>query len=464
MASIAAARSKLFISILLLSTVLFPTACSWEPSALDKIRDRGQLRIATRNAPTTYYERHDELFAGLEYELASEFALYLGVEPQFIVKRTIGDILASVSSGESDVGAAGLTPTPERRRAYLFGPTYQEVEQQLVCRRNNGSLPPSIAELGSIKVTIPVNTSYEESLHNLQLKHTDLNWEVHPDWDTEILLAKVWQRELDCTVADSNIFIINQRYMPELVSPFAVSEKQALAWAMDMGNDELLRSVNKWFTTFKADGQLDTLLERYYGFLDGFDYVDTRKFQKRIKRVLPLYRQWFEQAAQENDLDWLLLAAQAYQESHWNPRARSKTGVRGIMMLTLPTARQLGVTSRLDARSNIFAGATYLARLRKQLPERVQEPERSWMALAAYNLGYGHLSDARKLAEKLDKDPDQWQELEQVLPLLSSKTHYQTLKHGYARGGEAVNYVRQIRDYRDILTRDMTQTQQTPEK
>ncbi len=157
----------------------------------------------------------------------------------------------------------------------------------------------------------------------------------------------------------------------------------------------------------------------------------------------------------DNDLDWTLLAALSYQESHWNPRAKSPTGVRGIMMLTLPTAKEVGVKSRLDAAQSIKGGAKYYARIYERLPEEIVEPDRTWVALAAYNVGIGHIHDAQTLAKRQDKDPNSWSVLAEMLPLLSQKRYYRTVKHGYARGSEPVFYVNRVRNYRDLLLRSM---------
>ncbi len=194
---------------------------------------------------------------------------------------------------------------------------------------------------------------------------------------------------------------------------------------------------------------------KYYGFFKVFDYVDTRVFLRRVEQRFPKYREYFRQAAEEHDLDFTLLAAQAYQESHWRPRASSPTGVRGIMMLTRPTARAMGVKNRLDPRQSIFGGARYLARMKERFSDAVQEPDRTWLALAAYNVGRAHLHDAQKLARRQGVSPHHWRDMKEVLPLLSQARYYRDLKYGYARGTEPVRYVRHIREYRHILEQEL---------
>ncbi len=426
-----------------------------QSTILQNIQQRGELIIVTRNAPTTYYENQVGHFAGIEYDMAVAFAKYLKVKPRFIVEDTVDEVLATLDRGEADFAAAGLTITEQREKKYIFGPTYQSVHQQVICHRKNKAIPKSMEEFKKQQLHVPASTSYAERLMELQKDYPTVMWQQNPDWDTEYLLKKVWLRKLDCTVADSNIFAINRRYYPELQPAFDLSDKRPLAWIMRKNAEPLRAEMQEWFRVYTDQGQLDVVLNRYYGHIDEFDYIDNQAFRNKIKKKLPEYLPWFKQAARKHKLDWRLLAAQAYQESHWNRRAKSPTGVRGIMMLTMGTAEELGVKNRLDAKTNIFAGANYLAQLRARLPREIKEPERTWMALAAYNMGYGHLSDAMELAQQLDKDPRQWVELEQILPLLAQRKYYKTLKHGYARGNEAVYYVKQIRDYRDILSKQV---------
>jgi len=269
--------------------------------------------------------------------------------------------------------------------------------------------------------------------------------------DTEELLEKVGAGEIDCTVADSNIVAINRRYYPELSVRFNLSRAEPIAWMLPMGSNALEAELNHWFEEFEQDGELRNLMERYYGHIEVFDYVDTRQFVRRIEQVLPRYRPHFEAAASDNDMDWTLLAAQSYQESHWQPGALSPTGVRGMMMLTQTTARDLDISNRMDPAKSIQGGARYLRQLYKRIPDAVQQRDRIWFALAAYNVGMGHLRDAMQLAQSLKKNPHVWSDLSGVFPLLSRKQYYKSLEHGYARGREPVTYVKRIKDYQNIL-------------
>ncbi len=439
--------------------VLFLAGCLEErPGPLEQVRQSGVLKVVTRNAPTTYYIDRQGRPAGPEYEMARDFARHLGVRLELVVKDTVGEVLAALASGEAQLAAAGLTFTPQRAQRYLFGPVYQRVREQLVCRRG-GPRPGAPGEMGRVRLVVSQASSYAERLARLRAQYPEIAWEEDAEHDTEALLARVWRREIDCTVADSNIVAINRRYYPELTVMFDLSEDQPLAWAMPSGAVALQAAVLDWFSVFERLGALETLMERYYGHVTVFDYVDVKRFMRRVETRLPRYRRWFEEAGARYGIPWTLLAAQAYQESHWNRRARSPTGVRGIMMLTLATARELGIKSRLDARQSIMGGARYLARLRDRLPEEIPEPDRTWMALAAYNVGYGHLQDAWTLARRLGRDPYRWRELQEVLPLLAERRFYRELKYGYARGWEPVVYVQRIRNFRDLLERHLARVE-----
>ena len=438
--------------IVIVITLICLTACT-DRQRLDRVLSESEIVVVTRNAPTTFYEGRDGE-TGLEYDLTQAFAEHLGVKPRYIIKDTASEILASLESGEADIAAAGLTRTEGRDEHYLFGTTYQIVTQQVVCRRG-GKQPTKLEDLEGIELVVPADTSYVERLTYLKRYYPFLTWRVAEELNTETILEEVWRKRIDCTIGDSNIVAINRRYYPELSVRFDISEPEILAWVLPKNAEGLQAAVSDWFEDIEDDGTLEQLLDKYYGFIEVFDYVDIRTFKRRIYSRLPKYQNYFKQAAKYYDLDWQLLAAMSYQESHWNPRAKSPTGVRGIMMLTLNTAKEMKIQSRLNAEQSIWGGARYLRQMARRLPDIIAEPDRSYMALAAYNVGFGHLMDARELAVRLNKNPDKWSELAEVLPLLARKQYYQTLQHGYARGYEPVTYVQRIRDYQDILEKEL---------
>lgn len=443
-------------TVVAVACVAFVVGCSpsdkaQKPSrSLAKIKESGTLVVLTRNAPTTWYIGRDEERTGPEHDMVEAFAAYLGVKVKYKIKETIKDIIDGVENAEGDVAAAGLTITDERRQRFRFGPPYQDVTEQVVCRRDNVQ-PEEIGDLVGLNIQVIAASSYVETLRTLKQKYPKLAWTETDKEDTERLLYDVWRRKIDCTVADSTIVDINRRYFPELIAPLNLAKAESLGWMMSYQRGDLQDAIEDWFDEYQRSGQLAQLQEKYYGYFEVFDYVDIRKYINRIRTRFSKYRAYFKQAAAKYKLPYTLLAAQGYQESHWRADASSPTGVRGIMMLTQPTARAMGVSDRLDPEQSIFGGAKYLARIKRRLPDDVEEPDRTWLALAAYNVGYAHLRDAQQLARKEGRNPNLWSDLNEVLPLLSDKHYYTKLEYGYARGIEPVRYVQRIREYRLVL-------------
>lgn len=429
-------------------------ACSPGPGEqagdLDAIREKGVLTVATRNAPTTYYIDRDGKPAGPEYDLATAFADSLGVEAEFAIHDSVAEMLAAVTEGRADLAAGGLTRTGARREDFDFGPAYQTVSQQVVCR---SAKPRRAADLVGLDLIVIARSSYEERLRRLREEYPELSWRAVEDVGTEQLLRRVWKEDVDCTIADSNIVDINRRYYPELLVMFDLGAPQELAWPLPKGSGALREAIASWLAGFRESGRLAKVHERYYGFITQFDFLDKKRLVERIDERYRHYDHLFERAADKHDIPAGLLAAQAYQESHWNPKAVSPTGVRGIMMLTRPTAAELGVENRLDPKQSIYGGARYLRNMKERLDDDIGEPDRTYLALAAYNVGLMHVRDAQKLAVRREMDPHEWSDMREVLPLLADKRYYPHLHYGYARGTEPVRYVRRIRDYRDVILR-----------
>jgi membrane-bound lytic murein transglycosylase F len=455
------AESIMKIIVRMMSMVLIlavTTACSQGSSSgnaavgrtVAEVKASGELRVLSRNAPTTYYLNRDNEAVGAEYELAKAFADSLGVTLRLIVEDNISDILEGVRIGEGDFAAAGLSKTKLRGADYLFSSPIDTVTEQVVCRRG-GKVAKSLADLASVSLEVPKESSYEESLRALQENNPAITWKSNANSGTETLLQKVWEGKLDCSVADSNIVAVNRRFLPELIVMFDLAAPKHHVWLMAKGSDDIRVAINQWMASAAGRSALDLVHYRHYSYIENFDFVDTRALVRRIDERLPKYDGLFEKAAEKHAFSDALLAAQAYQESHWDAKAKSPTGVRGIMMLTQNTAKSLGVEDRLDPKQAIPGGATYLAKMRDRFSEDIPEPDRTYMALAAYNIGRAHMHDAQVLARKLGKDPLSWVDIRGVLPKLSDKRYYKDLKYGYARGMEPVIYVQRIRNYENII-------------
>lgn len=439
------------IVTLLLAVALWPSI-PWFGKAenhIAAIKERGELRVSTLQSPLIYSDINGKII-GLDYELAQQFADYLGVKLRVTVRQNISQLFDDLDNHNADILAAGLVYNTERSKNYQPGPTYYSVSQQLVYRV--GSLRPrSLATINAQQMTIAPGHVVIDDLRALkEAKFPDLSWTVDPKLGTTELLEKVKDKKLAYTIADSVAVSLFQRVHPEIAVALDVTDEQPVTWFTQSGDDQSVpAAMLDFFNTINEDGTLARLEEKYLGHGDDFDYVDTRSFLRAVDSVLPDLQPLFEKYAQQ--IDWRLLAAISYQESHWDAQATSPTGVRGLMMLTKNTAQSLGLTDRTDAEQSISGGARYLQDMMAKVPETVPEEERIWFALAAYNMGYAHMLDARALTAKTKGNPDSWSDVKQRLPLLSQKPWYSRLTYGYARGHEAYAYVENIRKYQISL-------------
>jgi len=407
----------------------------------------------TRNSPTTYYVDATGGLAGLEHDLVERFAQSLGFKVKFVVANQFDHIIPAVARRQVHMAAAGLTVTASREKQVRFGPPYLRVHQEVIYN-THAAKPRKIQDLIGENIVVVAGSSYVTRLKQLKQRYPKLQWKAVPVMESEELLAMVANGKADAAIVDSNIFDIAKNYYPDLDAAFPISGPQKLAWAFPKdGDDFLYAKAVDFFARIRKSGALRRLIDRYYGHVDRLETSDVAGILAKMDTLLPRYIALFHKAQERTGIDWRLLAALSYQESHWNPLATSRTGVRGIMMLTNVTADQLGVTNRLEPRQSIPAGARYLARIQDLIPAQITEPDRTWMALAAYNVGYAHLMDARLLARRMKLNPDYWTNIKRVLPLLSRHAYYAHLKYGYARGGEAVIFVENIRTYYDILAK-----------
>ena len=420
--------------------------------ALDNVQKSGILRVLTLNSPTTYYEGPNGP-AGFEFDLARGLADRLKVKLVMETTDTVGSVFPRLLRGDAQLAAAGLIVSGEREQLARFTPPYQQIEHQVVYLRGR-TKPRKIEDLIGRDITVVAGSSVVQRLNELKAQHPELVWTETSEKDADRLLYEVWQGLLDLTVTDSNIIAVARQHYPHLNIGFPLPNTEQLAWAFPPSNDTTVYNIAvAYLDELKENGELQHLVERYYGTTESFNYINVSQFRKRVDTVLPQYESLFKEAEAITGIDWRLLAAQAYQESQWDPHAISPTGVRGIMQLTQITARELNIENRRDPRASILGGGRYLYKLTKRIDPDIPEPDRTWFALAAYNIGYGHFQDARKLARLSGKDPDKWVEVKEFLPLLEQADWHKRTRHGHARGGEAVAYVVRIRTFYDVLVK-----------
>ncbi len=432
------------------AAVLTLATCAPLPSVVSQIKILGELRVVTRESPLAFYRDVYDLPEGPEYELARRFAEELGVTLRITPVHSYAEIYAALASGHAHLAAAALKVPSKPIPGIDFGPVYQRVKEHLVYRRG-APRPASLAQIGNGDLEIAAGSSHAKNLRAARDALPTLAWIENASTDSQTLLDGVADGSIDYTIADSTEFALAHDVHPDLRIAFDFPGSQSLAWAVDVRDRDLLREVGSYFSRMKSDGELAGIVKRYYGRPEDMELLAARGFMRDMQQRLPLYKKWFEEAAEQSSQDWRLLAAIGYQESKWNPGASSSAGAKGLMQLTMDTATATKVTDPADPRQSIFGGARYFGQVYAKIPSRIPEPDRTWFALAAYNIGYGHLEDARVLAQKAGRDPDSWQDVRKFLPLLEQEAWYTQTENGYARGWEPVRYVDNVRGYRDML-------------
>ncbi len=394
------------------------------------------------------------------HQLAVLFAQYLHLKLN-VIEVEPAKLEAALAEHHAHLAAFSLRSN-EAAPKLIFAPSFMTVQESVLVNDERDA-PQALADLSALPLVVIEGSPQHKILQQLKLREPNLTWQTRQTGSAEGLLDELANHQIGATLANQEQLALANNYYDNLVaSDFALIAPSQLAWGFATDSDvKLRRLAEQFFATIKRDGRLKNLRDRYFGFNDRLSPADAATFIEQIERSLPLYQKFFEEAARSTGLDWQLIAALAYQESHWNPLATSFTHVRGMMMLTEETADQLKVVNRLDARDSILAGARYLTELRERLPTRIAEPDRTWMALAAYNQGLGHLEDARVLTQRMGMNEDRWADVKEWMPKLTQSVHHSQLKHGFARGGEAVILVENIRMYDDILRRIAPTNSQT---
>jgi len=357
-----------------------------------------------------------------------------------------------LAAGKGDFIAASLSISESREEQFDFSDEYLTVQQKVIIHKTNYNIQQPEDLNGKI-IHVRRGTSYEDRLKELRQQGLDITIRSYDDIPTEEFIRMVAEKEIEVTIADSNIALMNRRYYPDINISFPIEEPQSLGWAVKKGERALLGEINKFFNKIREDGTFAKIYEKYYANVEIFDYVDLKKFHIRINTRLPKYMEIIQEAAREHGFDWRFIAAIIYQESHFNPKARSYTGVEGLMQLTQNTAKYMDVEDRLDPEQSIRGGAGYIKRLYDRYDE-AKDPDRLLITLASYNVGPGHILDAQKIAEEGDLDPNSWTSLQQILPLLRYPKYYEKTDYGYCRGTEPVRYVNRILTYFDILKKE----------
>jgi len=431
------------------SCALLLASCAHSPGALAQIRARGILRVVTLNAPTSYYlGAHGP--QGLEYRLVSAFAQGLGVKLQIEAVLDQAAMRAALAQGRADLAAAQISADARWRGVGIATHSYEQIAQ-LVVQGRHRPRARDLNDLRGARLLVRSGSPQAQLLQNIRDAGVPpLSWaEQSPGQPGPLELVE--RGEADFAVVDANEFAFARHLYPDVSVAFTLPDKRPVEWIARRGATQLVAAANRFFAAARRSGRIARIESAANAESDEFDYLEAHRFQIDIATRLPQLQDLFEQAAKATGLDWRLLAAVGYQESKWQMQAVSDDGAQGIMMLTPDAASAIGVTDRANLRQNIFGGARYLAQVMRTIPKHVPEPDHTWLALAAYNVGYGHLEDARVLAQHFGKDPDSWSDVRAELPLLAQEQWYSHAKRGYARGWEPATFVQQVRQYLAVL-------------
>lgn len=414
---------------------------------LAAIKKRKVLRVLTRNNASTYFLWRGELL-GFEYELARRFARQHDLRLEMVVPPGRDDLAPWLREGRGDIVAASLTISPERQKeGVAFSRPYHTISEILVTRRDDESLNKP-ADLTGRRVVVRRSSSYWQSLEKLKQQGIDFTLDAAPEeLETEELIDRVARGVYDLTVADSHILDIELTWRDDIRAAFPLGEPRSHGWLVREQNPQLLKAVNAF------------LKKEYRGL---FYNVTYDKYFKNPKRILSHVEQRVDSAgtgelspfdklarryAERYGFDWRLVVSQMFQESRFDPQAKSWVGALGLMQVMPRTGKELGLENLRDPETGLHAGVKYLDWLMRRFEPSLPVSERTWFALASYNAGIGHVRDARRLAKRLGYDPDRWfDNVEKAMLQLSKRQYAKKAKHGYVRGHEPVNYVREIRD------------------
>ena len=425
------------IELALISVLILFAAVQYfirpQNQGLDQIVATGTLRVLIADEPDSLYVFNRENY-GFEYDLLSNYAEMLGVQLKLDVVP-YAELFTLLEGGFGDIAVGGIINSAYVRRVSQPTDVWYQAKATVLYKRGTQA-PRRISDLQDSEILVSSRYYQIEQLSNLNLvddHRSEYQLLSAVDVGTERFALSTDYRALKA-----------KHYLPNLNRSFILPEKLGLVWALPKRFDvKLLNSINGFLQRVKQKGTVRELADEYFQQPARLSTYDALAVHKRIETVLPKFEYKFRSAGRKGNVDWQLLAALAYQESRWSNDALSPTGVRGIMQLTTETARSLGVEDRMNMDESIDGAAIYLKKLRARLPKRIKEPERTWFAVGAYNVGYRHIINAYGKARELGLDRTQWQTIAELLPTLYGEP--------FPQGVQAKNYVERIQTFVDII-------------
>lgn len=436
---------------------------------LSDIIERGYLRAATDYNTTNYFVYRGEPM-GFHLELLKIFANHIGVELEIQVSNDLAaNINCVLEEDGCDIIAANLTVTNSRRRILQFTEPHSQTRQMLVQRKPSGwsqmttndvekQLVRSPLDLAGKTIHVQRHSAFVSRLNHIMEEIGDTIYVVECDDNVERLIERVARGEIAFTVSDEQLARLHQFYHSEIDVNTPVGFTQNLAWVVRPEAVDLLAAVNEWMTEFKSSRQYAEIYNKYYNNPRSV-FMARSQLHSLGGGMISLYDEYFKRYSEIVGWDWRLIASLSYQESRFNPTAESWAGAYGIMQLMPGTAEFLNVGIDASVQEHINGGIRYLKWLDRRLSNTIEDDdERIKFVLASYNVGLGHVLDARRLAEKYGKDPNVWRDNVDYFILNKSNPKYYNdpvVRHGFARGAEPYNYVMEILDryrhYRNTL-------------
>lgn len=387
---------------------------------------------------------------GLQLHLLDQFATQHDFTIEFTANLEENWIFEQLEQGLIDIAVVNQPVRDDTILSITRSPDIINIHAQVIYRRGSFR-PKSFDEINQSPLVILNNHRGQKQAQFLAEHYPEMKIELSQNTAQDIL-EKVHRGQIAFALLDSDFFIHHRSKFPRAKVAFDAFYPESINWLISGHKDDhFIDKIDHFFNESITKNKLNHIKELYFGHINEDQPISSRTFFSRIEKRLPQYQDLIEQIAADFDMDWRLLAAIAYQESHWNPIAKSPTGVRGMMMLTRVTAKEMGVTNRLDPAASLTGGAQYFWEIHQRINAEIKEPDRTWFALAAYNIGFGHLQDAREITRFHSADPNKWADVKKYLPLLEKEAWYQYTRYGKARGNEPVQYVQNIRHFRDLL-------------
>lgn len=424
-------------------------AIYWDEAAsLQEIQKRDSITVVTVDNPLIYNKSKSGEAYGIDHDLLQNFANTYNLK--VIYKRYPNTVEAqrAFEGGEGDLLAARLR-FPEKRYQALPGPAYEDTHLNLYCHQKAGV--QHIQDLAGKRVYAFPHDLDSQFIKRLEVFAPGVELNLLTEMNHLKAFKDVQTKQADCVISEATLGAYYLRFASQVVMVSPLTRSFSLHWWLRPDDIHLSSLAFAWFQQASRNDDIMLIQDRYKTFLSELDRADVRRFMKNIREKLPEFYDHFVDASKENNLPWQLVAAIAYQESHWEPSATSFTGVKGIMQLTKETAAHLGVEDREDPEQSIYGGSKYIRMLYNRTPKNLNYKDRLALALAAYNVGWAHLMDAQKLAVEKGLNPHSWRHLKKVLPLLADPRYAEQLQYGPARGYETVDFVERVKSFYNIL-------------